>query len=137
MILKIALGIVLAVIILAFWEVILGLGLILMVAAIVLIAAGLIILWTVSDLGSFGIVIAITGGIFLITWSLESRKEKAARHAQLRREHHGEHHEREQQDQSRHMHGLPRLFQKEKELIEEQRRARDYDGSHSESGKRS
>ena len=68
MILEIALGIVLAVVILAFWQVILGLGLILLVVAIVLIAAGLAILWAVKDSESFGIVVAVVGGIFLIMW---------------------------------------------------------------------
>jgi len=98
MILEIALGIVLAVIILAFWEVILGLGLILMVAAIVLIAAGLLILWAVTDYKSFGIFVAAIGGIFLIMWFKEFMLKKR---------------------------------------IEEQRRAFGYDGSGSESGKRS
>ena len=70
MILQIALGIVLAVIILNFWEVILSLGLILMVTAIVLLVA---ILWAVSDSGSLGILIAVAGGTSLIAWWLESR----------------------------------------------------------------
>ena len=76
MILEIALGIVLAVIILAFWDVILSLGLILIVAAIVLIAAGLLILWAVTGYKSFGIGVAAVGGIFLIMWFKEFMSNK-------------------------------------------------------------
>ena len=68
MILEIALGIVLAVVILVFWPVILGVGMILLAIAIVLIAGGLIILWAVKDSESFGIAVAVAGGIFLIMW---------------------------------------------------------------------
>ena|SRR5208283_733643 len=67
-VLEIALGIVLAVVILAFWPAILGLGIILLAGAIALIAAGLVILWAVKDSGSLGIVVAVVGGIFLIVW---------------------------------------------------------------------
>jgi hypothetical protein len=69
LILEIALGIVLAVVILAFWPTILGLGLILLALALVLIVAGLIIAWAVTGFASFGAFVAIVGGLFLLMYA--------------------------------------------------------------------
>lgn len=81
MVLEIALGIVLAVLILKFWPVLLGLGAILLAAAIVLIPAGLLVAWAFSDFASFGVIGAILGIAFLIAWFTRSKPHSEVRRA--------------------------------------------------------
>lgn len=68
MILEIALGIVLALIIVRFWPVIVGLGVILLVAAIALMAAGLLVVWALEDSAGFGVIATVVGATLLIAW---------------------------------------------------------------------
>jgi len=81
MILEIALGIVLAVLILIFWPLILGLGVILLVVAVVLIAVGLLVIFAAKDFLGFGIIAALLGATFLVTWFTRVKPEANRRRA--------------------------------------------------------
>ena len=79
MILEIALGIVLAVLILIFWPLILGLGVILLVVAVVLIAVGLLVILAAKDFLAFGIIAALLGAVFLVVWFTRVKPEATRR----------------------------------------------------------
>lgn len=81
MILEIALGIVLAVLILIFWPLIVGLGVILLVVAVFLVAIGVLIALAAKDFLAFGIVAALLGATLLMIWLTRVRPEASRRRA--------------------------------------------------------
>lgn len=70
MILEIALGIVVAVLILNFWPMILALGVVAVVLAVMLIVVGFGIYWLLQDPQGAVTIVVVVGCIVLLSWGL-------------------------------------------------------------------
>lgn len=79
MIIEIALGIVLAVLILRFWPLILALGAVAIALAIALVVLALGLYWFAQDPQGAAMIVGVTVGVLLLSWALGWLIDKLSR----------------------------------------------------------